>query len=253
MKLNYLLITFLLLSAVNFAQVNTEKYRTPKDLQGLAGYLELSGTIKTGNVEKTEAAIDGRLDWRVGKVLTFLIFESDYEWIDGQRSSNEGLIHLRHVQKLIERLKVEVFGQVNYDKKILVNNRELIGAGLRFTLYDFNSGDLTLGTAYMFEHENYDLPQSAVHPSETKVSRWSNYFTYRISVNGYVTFGGVLYYQPMFSEFSDYRILYENNLEIKLTDMFSLAVNFRLRHDSMPPDGIKETDTKTDFGIAFKF
>lgn len=252
LKMTYISLLILLAVSID-AQVNTEKYRTPADLQGLAGYLELSGTVKTGNVDKTEAGLEGRLDWHVGEALTFFVFESDYEWVDGNRSSNEGLIHIRHVQKLSNNLRAEAFAQVNYDKKILIDNRELIGAGLRYTLFRFSSGDVTFGSAYMFEHENYDLPSNANHDQETKVSRWSNYLTYHINVNETVKLGGVLYYQPMFTEFSDYRLLYENNLAVKLTDTFSLSVNFKYRHDSIPPDGINSTDTKTEFGLAVTF
>lgn len=252
LRISHILLMLIFTVSI-YAQVNTEKYRTPTDLQGLAGYFELSGTAKTGNVEKIEAGLEGRLDWHVGEALTFFVFESDYEWVDGSRSSNEGLIHVRHVQTIANKLRAEAFAQVNYDKKILIDNRELIGAGLRYTVLTFSSTDVTLGSAYMFEHENYGLPNNASHEAETKVSRWSNYLTYHVSVNETVKLGGVLYYQPMFTEFSDYRFLYENNLQVKLTDTFSLSVNFKYRHDSIPPDGINPTDTKTEFGVAVTF
>lgn len=249
-----LLILFFIFMLINsFAQVNTEKYRTPDTLKGFAGYFEFSGTIKTGNSEKTEAGFDGKIDWKLSSATTFLIFESDYEWINGNRTSNEGLIHLRHVRQLTTLLDIEFFGQVNYDKKVLVDNRELIGTGIRYKFLNFSNGDLTLGTAYMFEHENFNLPGNAVHLSEVNDHRWSNYVSYYLAINPYVNFGGVVYYQPMFKNFGDYKLLAENSLTVKLTELISLSINFKLRHDSEPPDGIKQTDTKTDIGIAFKF
>ena len=246
-------ILILITTLTLIGQVNTEKYRTPEELRGIAGFFEVSGTIKTGNSEKTEAGIDGRLDWRTENSLTFLVFQNDYEWVDGERFSNEGLLHARYVRKIFERFRVEAFGQINYDKKIRINDRELIGAGIRYTILDLENSDVTLGTAYMFEHENYDLPNSAMHVAEADVHRWSNYLTYHLKINDFVEFGGVFYYQPMFAEFSDYRLLYESNLAVKLTDLLSLSVNFKLRHDSIPADNIDNTDTTTDFGIAIKF
>lgn len=248
-----LVIFFFIILISTQAQVNTEKYRTPDTLKGFAGYFEFSGTIKTGNSEKTEAGVDGRIDWKLSSVTTFLIFESDYEWVNGNRTSNEGLIHLRHVRNITRLLDIEFFGQVNYDKKVLIDNRELIGAGIRHKFLNFSTGDLTLGTAYMFEHENFNLPENAVHLPEVNVHRWSNYLSYFLGINPYVNFGGVVYYQPMFDNFSDYKLLAENSLTVKLTELISLSINFKLRHDSDPPDGIKQTDTKTDLGIAFKF
>lgn len=248
------IIIGLIIFAINIlAQVNTEKYRTPDEKVGFSGFLEISGTVKTGNSEKTEAGIDGRVDWKTIGSTTFLVFESDYEWVNGRRSSDEGLLHLRHVRNLVNDLSLEAFGQVNYDKKILIKNRELVGAGIRYKLFDFEKSDIAVGTAYMFEHENYDLSKSVTHPAEVRVSRWSNYISFYLQFNPYVTFGGVIYYQPMFSNFSDYRLLNENSLMVRLTEVFSLSVNFKLRHDSIPPDGIKKTDTETNFGLTIRF
>lgn len=235
------------------AQVNTEKYRTPEEAIGLSGYIELNGTIKTGNADKTEAGIDGRIDWKTTNTSTFAVFESDYEWVDGKRSSDDGLIHIRHVRNLTDELSLEAFAQINYNKKILIKDRELAGAGFRYKFFDFEKSDIAVGSAYMFEHENYDLTKTAAHPAEVNVHRWSNYISYYLKFNTSVTIGGVIYYQPKFSSFSDYRLLNENSLTVGLTKILSLSINFKIRHDSKPPDGIELTDTETNFGIAVKF
>lgn len=253
-KMNKIIYVIFLLFIANLtAQVNTEKYRTSEDFVGLAGFLELSGTVKTGNTDKTEASIDGRLDWKTGKTTTFIIFQSDYEWVNGNRSSDAGLLHIRNVTGLVNNLSSEAFFQINYDKKILVANRELIGAGLRYKLFDFEDGDIVIGSAYMFEHENYNLPNSSIHKSEVSVSRWSNYISYYFKMNSLLTIGGVVYYQPMFEKFSDLRLLNENSITVLITELLSISINFKVRHDSLPPDGIEQTDTKTDLGIALRF
>lgn len=239
-------------AAVN-AQVNTEKFRTPEEFNGIAGYLELSGTVKTGNSEKTEGKVDGRLDWKSGGITTFFIFESEHEWINGDRFSNLGLFHIRNIIQLSERFKSEIFGQINYDKNLLIDNRELAGAGIRTMLFHTEDGDAAFGTAYMFEHEKYDLPINSSHESNITTSRWSNYLSLFIKINEVLNFGGVVYFQPMFSDFNDYRILNENRLNIILTEMFSFSVNFKIRHDSIPPEDIKKTDTKMNFGLRFRF
>lgn len=245
---------FFLLIMLNLtAQVNTEKYRTPEEALGISGYIELNGTIKTGNADKTEAGIDGRIDWKTTNTSTFAVFESDYEWVDGNRSSDDGLIHLRHVRKLVDNLSFEAYAQINYDKKLLIKNRELTGIGFRYKLFDFEKSDIALGSAYMFEHENYDLTENSAHSAEVNVSRWSNYISFYFQFNPGVSLGGVVYYQPMFAQFSDYRLLNENSLTVGLTKVMSLSINFKVRHDSIPPDRIKLTDTETNFGIAVKF
>lgn len=246
-------IFILVVSGAVNAQVNTEKFRTPEKFNGIAGYLELSGTVKTGNSEKTEGNVDGRLDWKSGNTTTFFIFESEHEWINGDRFSNLGLFHIRNIIQLSERFKSEIFGQINYDKNLLINNRELAGAGIRTMLFHTESSDAAFGTAYMFEHEKYDLPKNSSHESNITTSRWSNYLSLFIKINEVLNFGGVVYFQPMFSDFEDYRILNENRLNIILSEMFSFSVDFKIRHDSLPPGGIKKTDTKMNFGVRFRF
>lgn len=178
-KIRTIIYGFFLLIILNVTvQVNTEKYGTQEEAEGLSGYIELNGTIKTGNADKTEAGIDGRVDWKTINTSTFTVFESDYEWVNGSRSSDERLIHIRHIRKLVDDFSIEAFGQINYDKKLLIKNRELFGTGLRYKVLNFDKSDMSIGTAYMFEHENYDLPQSTVHSTEEKVSRWSNYISF---------------------------------------------------------------------------
>jgi len=248
-----LFVFLLFVCSLIAAQVNTEKYRTNESVSGLGGYFEISGTIKSGNAEKTEGNLEGRLDWRAGSNTTFFIFDSEHEWVDGKRLSNEGLFHIRNVTVLNKEFKLEVYGQINYDKKILVDNRELAGAGFRFKIFDIEQNDISLGTSYMFEHENYKLPKNSIHPKEVNVSRWSSYIAMHFKLEENITFTSVAYYQPMFTEFVDYRLLNESSINISLSKLLSLNFNYRIRFDSKPPDGVKNTDTNTNFGIGIKF
>ncbi|MBL1214564.1 MAG: DUF481 domain-containing protein [Ignavibacteriae bacterium] len=253
MKFALFLFTISFLSTVLYAQVNTEKYRSPQNKHGVAGFISISGDIQTGNTDKIEGNLDGGIDWKIENITTFFILESEHQWIDGTRFSNKGLFHIRNVIALTNIISSEVFGQINYDKNILIAKRALIGGGIRYKLIDFKESDITIGSAYMFEHEKYDLPANALHEKKASVSRWSNYLSAFIKINSILTFGGVIYFQPMFSNFSDHRILNESNLDAALSNDFSLSIDFRLRYDSKPPDGIKGTDTKTSIGIKYQF
>lgn len=253
MKNKIIYLAALLIFTSVYAQVNTEKHRTPEDMKGFAGNLELNANIKTGNTEKTEVGLEGRVDYRTVQTLTFLIFQTDYEWVGGSRSSDKGLIHARYVRNVGERFKMELFGQVNYDKKILIKNRELAGAGLRYKLFNLANGDIHFGTAYMFEHENYNLTETDSHPGVENRSRWSNYLTYYKEFNRNVIFSSVIYYQPAFNDFADTRVLNENHLNVGISGKFSVVVSFRLRYDSKPPDEIKDTDTETRVGVSLGF
>ncbi len=250
---NNILLLLVFLSVPVMAQVNTEKYRTPEEVQGLSYHLEVTGTYKTGNAEEIEADIDGRIDWKADRNTTFFVFQNEYEWTNGARITNERLFHIRNVWILNAFLRSEFFGQVNFDKKILIDNRELIGGGLRFNILDRKNSRISLGTSYMFEHEKIGLKGDSSHPEDVKVSRWSNYVSAYREIRTGIQVSSVVYYQPMFEAFSDYRIMNETALTVELAKVLSFAVTFKVRYDSDPPHGIKNSDTETDFGLAFHF
>jgi putative salt-induced outer membrane protein YdiY len=85
------------------------------------------------------------------------------------------------------------------------------------------------------------------------VQRWSNYIAAAVAISENTRLSSVLYYQPMFVEFDDYRILNETNLMIGISEHFSVSVDFKLRTDSKPADGIKKTDTNSAFGLVVAF
>ena len=129
----------------------------------------------------------------------------------------------------------------------------MLGAGIRFLIFESGKSDIAIGTSYMYEHEKYDLNNDAVHPNNINVSRWSNYLSFYVDFGVRVVLTGVVYYQPQFTDFSDLRILAETNFALPITNALSLNMKFKMRHDSMPPDGRKKTDTNSNFGIAVRF
>ncbi|MDX1701263.1 MAG: DUF481 domain-containing protein [Melioribacteraceae bacterium] len=240
-------------STIFYAQVNTEKHRTSDDQEGLGGYMGISGNIKTGNTDKIQGNLEGRADYKTSNTTTFFVFETEHEWINDNILSGNGLLHVRNVISVGEKVKSELFGQINYDKSILLKNRELLGGGIRYLLFNSGKSDVALGTAYMFEHERYDLKSNAVHPNNISVSRWSNYLSYYIEFTKTIIMSGVVYYQPEFTDFADWRILAETNFELPITKVLSINMKFKMRHDSKPPDGRKKNDTNSNFGIAVRF
>ncbi len=244
---------FLLSVSDALAQVNTEKFRSNDEDDGLSTFIELSGTFKTGNAEQVILNVNGRMNWTSGKATTFFIFENEYEWAEGERLINEQLLHIRNTYGLNNLISSELYGQINLDKKLRINNRELIGAGLLFSLIHVKHHALRFGTSFMFEHENYNLPSDALHPRIVNGSRWSNYISVVQQFASKASLTGVIYYQPLMTSFSDYRLLNENTLNLPITTFLSFTVTVKIRYDSKPADGIKLTDTKTNVGIVFQF
>lgn len=236
-----------------FAQVNIERYNNLSSIDGLMGNISFYISSKTGNTDIQEFEIDGRVNYKGKNFFSFLIAQGEYGWNKGKEYSNNALLHIRHLQDLDGIFDPELFAQINYDKSNLLLFRSLFGAGVRLSLIADTLANLDFGTSYMYEYEDIDLPKSAKHPSETQHSRWSNYLSYSSNISNNSRLSVVIYAQPRIDNFSDVRLLSENHLKVGLTDKFFLSLNFSVRYDSKPPDGVKDTDTNTKVGFTFKF
>ena len=54
-------------------------------------------------------------------------------------------------------------------------------------------------------------------------------------------------------DFSDFRLLEDATLSVKMTDTLSLNLSLNLAHDSKPPQSVKNTDTTYSTGVEYSF
>jgi putative salt-induced outer membrane protein YdiY len=235
------------------AQVNIEKYRQVEDAGGFSGSFAFGAEAQTGNTDIQELAVEGRLDYVNPSVTTFILTNNDFGWEQGQRFSNEAVVHIRQMYRLREGLRLEVFGQYNFDKTIFINHRGLLGGGLRLRLLDKKMLKLWGGSGYMLEHERLGIPATGPHPDRTTVSRWTNYLSSRLNINDRLASAWTIYAQPRFRAMQDFRLLSNINIEVDLGGPVVLTLSFQMRYDSRPPGGIKKTDTKIEHAIAIVF
>jgi hypothetical protein len=234
------------------SQVNIEKVRGADVGEGLSTNLHLMFSTRSGNVDITELGLDVRTDFVAERSTSFLVLRGVYGWQDGDAFSNEGLVHLRHVRKRWRTLRPEAFTQIDYDKARRLTFRSLGGMGLRLVLFEKDELDIAWGTAYMIEHERFDLPQASLHSRSNTHHRWSNYISLKASFNEETALIWTSYLQPRFDDFGDLKMLGEGVLETELTKVFSLTVTGRFRYDSVPPERIAKLDTLLAVGLLVK-
>ena len=158
-RINFTLVTILLVAEFISAQVNTEKFRVDTDSIGFSGNVDISGTAITGNTDFQLLSVDTRLNYNFGKDYIFFVGDAGYGWQDKEAFSNQALAHLRYVLSTNDFLQIEFFTQLDYNKKRLLLSRELAGTGVRLKLLTSSNFKIRYGIAYMFEHEKYDLPR----------------------------------------------------------------------------------------------
>lgn len=248
------LITLILISCIFAnAQINTEKYRPQQDSTGFSWQSEVGFKLQKGNVDFQELSIENLAAWLYPSNKILFIISGDLGWEDGKRFSNEMLAHLRNVYNLSKAWQAEFFVQTDYNKSRLLDQRFVIGSGLRFRAMGIKKEGLWLGSAVMFEQEDYDLPAQAKHPQSTKTWRLSSYMSFITNLKEYIAFNGVVYFQPAFKNFDDFKLVAESGLIVKVSAHFSLTTVFKYRFDQKPPDNIKKNDFLTESGLRFSF
>jgi hypothetical protein len=215
--------------------------------------LGASLSARSGNVDVTNLEVGGSARYARSRRAVLLVFLGDYGWKDGEQYSEQGLAHLRYTHGLNARLALEAFMQTDYNAARLLDARALAGGGIRVSLIERDRTGVTVGTSYMFEHEEIGVSAGATHPAETDVGRWSSYAALRWSIGKNAGVSATGYAQPNVDDFEDVRVIAEGSLEAKVWEPLSLTVTFRLRHDSDPPDGITDTDSKLSTGLAVSF
>ena len=236
----------------------------------------LGTTFRTGNISLIDLRGTARVQYKTEKNLTFLVANgqfaakrtfTDYTnspeiklLSEEARYANKYLAHLRNSYTLKDRVSVEVFSQYEANEFILLEQRILLGAGPRMTVFSTESSEAHFGTAYMFEREDLNEEKLAASESPlTEYHRSSSYLTLSWKASESTTFLSTTYFQTRLNDFSDYRILADLALKFGITENISFSVGFYTRHDSQPPETAEEeadlasTDTSTTNTINIKF
>ncbi|MEY4329829.1 MAG: hypothetical protein RL609_577 [Bacteroidota bacterium] len=246
-------ITFLFWSITFQAQiVNIESQRIQSD----SNYriVNLDGNFSSQlNNQRT------LMDYHLGGLIQFKSKDSKNMWLllingdrsiaDGNDMSNANLLHLRYSHKILPKIKVESFYQIQSNKLLDLKNRQLLGAGLRFKFLASGRCNLYLGSLYMFE-----LESTLEHTTPIGYHRLSNYFSVSIkSIKSNIEFTNIVYYQPLLQNFSDFRLSGQMNLLIPISNRIVFTSNVMCYLDKRPPLDVAPYTYQISHGFRYNF
>lgn len=163
--------------------------------------------------------------------------------------SNILMFHFRHIYKLMDRLRVESLYQIQEDQLLNINERSLAGLGLRLRLINNEHLHLNVGSTYLYEREKSDEFERVDY-----FHRNSSYcaLSFELPDRG-VTISNTLYFQPLFKDFSDYRLLEEFKLSVAITKAISLNSLFVYYIDQVTPSGESQSRINSMMGFGIQF
>jgi hypothetical protein len=236
------------------AQINIESLRRDDAPEGLSGSLGGDLNITTGNVDFVSVNLNARLTRVQGTLTELLVGQGGLGFLGRNRFATSGLVHYRQTYRLTEWIGPEWYAQTDYDRSLLLDLRVLVGSGARLDFARGSWGRFGAGVSLMLEHEQMDLPPTAVHPTRTTEIRNSTFVSLRIVPGEHLVVSSTTYLQPALSDVAeDLRVLENLRIATSLTDRLALTVTFDLRYDSDPPDGISSLDTRTRMGVTFTY
>lgn len=207
--------------------VNIEDKKMQLDTNTLQGQLDI-GSKYTQNT-KTVFALSSSIRLDLQGVLNHWMLLGNYNFVRAGEESfiDNGFVHLRYSKKIKNKLRWEAFGQVQYNEKLRINFRGLLGAGPRFQLYEESKIKLAVGLLYMYEYNELDAEFGI-----RRNHRMSSYFTVRFKPAKNIAFSSTSYYQPILNDFKESRVSTINTLSLKFNRFLSFTSSFSLTYDA---------------------
>ncbi len=238
MRLNrFVLCLALALPAASFAYESIESDTINTPAQGASGNIRGAIDGRSGNTDRVNYTVGGRVDYRARETDMFALVESSRAKANDQEVENSSWAHLHFRDEFQRGLAVEAFVDGQKDDFQLLDSRVQLGGGMRFTLnYEPGVRAVYAGIGALYEWED----QAGL---DDDYWRLNSYFAYKRQLNEQVRALFDIYYQPSLSQGRDYLIKTDLGVLVKLAEQLDLKLGVRYQYDGDAPAGIKSGDT----------
>lgn len=153
-------------------------------------------------------------------------------------------------------LSYEVFTQIQYDRNRYMDNRFLLGGGLRWRISNTEKARLFIGTEVKYEHEKWDNPKLENNFIIKDLPKFSGYLSLRVNTNEISTFRSVIYYQtgydPDPGTMCD-RISYDIQFQIAVMKKLHFTIKFTGTYEDEPIYPINHFIYSIENGLVWTF
>ncbi|WP_034228834.1 DUF481 domain-containing protein [Aquimarina pacifica] len=230
--------------------VNVENLRHEIDSTGWSGHVRLDGQLEKNNTSRIlNFSNQLRLQYKREKSVWFLIHDMSFKEINATEIINNSTQHLRYSHELSSRVSYEAFLQSQSDKVSEIKIRALAGTGLRFNLYNAKKYKFFLGVTMMYEYEN---SVDDIENVQNNI-RSSNYVSFKIKPNDNISLVSSNYFQPLIDYISDYRILSETAIMLKIVKNLKFITTLYYIFDSFPVTNVAKEQYKLTSGLVYSF
>lgn len=249
------LLFFLLLSFNGFSQVvNIENRRIYDDTLGWSGAFDAGFSAIKNKDLLLNASFRPRVQYKTRK--HYYLFLTDWYYSKGADRiyANSGMVHFRYAYRLGKKnstkkspWKWESYAQIQYNQLLDQRLRTLAGTGIRIKALDKKGYRIFAGTSSFYEYE--DIISSGQINEDV---RWSNYVSWFLNPKSTFSFSGVTYFQPLWRDMSDFRLMGQYSLNFHVFKRFDFRFEFNTFYDSNPPLNVNNWIFNTSFGVRIR-
>lgn len=168
----------------------------------------------------------------------------------GSTINNAGFSHLRYNYQYTKWFRWEVYTQLQLNELLSLKYRSLTGTGARFKLNHGETVKTYLGVSAFYEYEEIQDIEETINSD----IRMSNYFVISIKFpKNRGEFASTTYYQPLFTNFSDYRLTNQSLIQINLSKRLSFTTSVNYFFDFNPPIDVKQSTFSINNGLRLTF
>ncbi len=207
--------------------VNIEDKRYQKDTTGWFGLVDLSLSYVRNSGSVLSITGTGRVDYLRDRSSN--LFLANYRIVRTSTDDliNDGFVHYRYGRKLNRRWQWEVFGQMQYNERLALTLRTLIGTGPRLAVLDKEKQKIYFGLLYMYEYDELSEGQRYFHDHRLSMSLALN-----LQLTSILSFASTSYYQPLLTDIADSRLSSVNSVNLQITGHLSFRFNFNVTYDA---------------------
>jgi hypothetical protein len=228
--------------------VNVESSRIQSDTTGWKGDIGTSFSFVNNVQQLLNINVNTHLQYKTEKDLYLLLTNYNLLKSNNQSLSDNIFFHLRYNRKLGKVVRWEAFTQWQQNKITSIDVRALLGTGPRFKLADSKKIKLYAGVLAMYEYER-DINPVEIHED----IRSDNYVSVTYKPTPIIDVTATAFYQPLFRDISDYRILNQFVLNIRATTHFSIVTSWDYLFDSYPAVGTPKVNYTINNGFTYSF
>jgi len=231
----HLLFLVPILSNAQIVNIETRRKLINTDTTGWFGSTDLGFNLNENGKTILTLTANATVEYLNGKNRWLAL--TNYQVIRANQEDfvNRGFQHIRYNRNWTEKVTWEAFGQAQYDERLTLRFRGLVGTGPRFQLISGKKGDLYLGTLYMFQYEEL-TENNTIYRDQ----RLSNYLSYRLNLGKNVKLTGTSYYQPLLTNLRVARLSSQTSLLFNITEKLSFKSAFNISLDSRLSETVED-------------